>query len=118
MFDPGPWDVEPIFKQFEAFGLRCEVKRMPQGHLCGYVYLPPGHPLYGQTPDVSVHGGITYDQFDDNDEFWVLGFDCAHGGDLVPALRHRSGTYRTFAYVEAETISLASQIFVQGALVS
>jgi hypothetical protein len=79
----GPWMQEPdrVLWKDEATGLDCLVKRQPSaGHLCGYVAVPPGHPLYGSnysiwaddTDDeptiaasklldsIEVHGGLTY----------------------------------------------------------
>lgn len=45
--------------------------------------------------------------------FW-LGFDCAHGGDLVPKLAehglHCGEVYRRIGYVKAETEWLAEQL--------
>lgn len=105
----GPWQEEPdhVYWTDEASQLRCQVLRMPTGHLCGYVAVDKDHPLYktpySDMPDLSVHGGLTYSQpakkwigdresreeayrdihedgFDEDD--WVFGFDCAHLGDL------------------------------------
>lgn len=51
----------------------------------GYVFLPKGHRFYGIDYDeinqhVEVHRGLTYSREDD-DGFWVVGFDTAHFGD-------------------------------------
>lgn len=95
------------------------IRRGPGMHLCGYVSLPPGHPWHGKDYDdipVSVHGGLTYAEPADESVardaaprgWWVIGFDCAHGGDLVP-LYGVGGTYRDIAYVRGECASLAKQ---------
>lgn len=60
---------------------------------CGYVRLPKDHPFskayyvdakqFYDDPilqTISVHGGLTYDQKDEEGFVW-LGFDCAHYGD-------------------------------------
>jgi hypothetical protein len=72
---------------------------------------------------LNVHGGITYAQFEDDEEWWI-GFDCAHIGDAKdPALMndgwkkfyeddpwHYSGTVRTKEFVIAELLNLIDQI--------
>ena len=86
-----------IVYESEYKGLKYWIKRVDLGNsmgwffspftldrswLCGYVALPKGHPLYGKHYDdlaIECHGGLTYSKFEDND--WVIGFDCAHGGD-------------------------------------
>lgn len=114
-WEPGPWDGEPDKVQWkdEATGLDCLANRHDRnGHWCGYVGVPPGHPLHGKDYDsVSipgnedgyprVHGGLTYaDECQERDEpcrgichiaapgepdkLWWLGFDCAHCDDAAP----------------------------------
>lgn len=120
------------------------------GALCGYVGVPEGHPAYGKkgeyddpvTRDVSVHGGITFagrcmiampNVAKDletqgvchsgevaNHNVWWFGFDCAHSGDLAPALGASMGTpggyyrerdtYKDVAYVTGEIKELARQL--------
>lgn len=106
----GPWMNEPDKKQWldAATGLPCLVVRNTHctGSLCGYVGLPKSHPLYGKdyyTPDVEVHGGLTFAgecqevqndcegichkvEVGEDDKVWWFGFDCAHGGDLCPQM--------------------------------
>ena len=133
----GPWDDEPDKKQWtdEATGLPCLIVRGPVGALCGYVGLPPSHPCFRadyNTPEVTVHGGLTFGGFcaeedqehtvchivDEGEEdrvFW-MGFDCAHSGDLTPTsptspwkdVYHYK--YRDFHYVENEVRQLAAQL--------
>lgn len=142
----GPWQHEPDRISWEYLGFPCLINRNPHtGHLCGYVGVPKGHPLHGKSYDdvpyeqVSVHGGLTYTEgcqgdpekdichvAEDGDHVWWLGFDCAHNGDIVPAMKmlyepggplaHRSRddhgeVYRDEDYVRAEVESLAKQLF-------
>lgn len=113
--DPAPWAGEPDKIQWidPPTGLDCLVKRGPSGALCGYVGVPPEHPLHARayhgswdddsSPDnlISVHGGITFSDFchpsEDPDtichvaapgrpeKVWWFGFDCAHAYDLRPS---------------------------------
>lgn len=59
-------------------GYQATVKIMPQGHRCGYVTLPDGHPCNGKDYNdlaIQVHGDLTYG------EVATFGFSCAHYGD-------------------------------------
>lgn len=65
----GPWSVEAekIAWTDEMSGYACIIRRaLHGGHLCGYVAVPPGHPLFGMDPyafvglGIGVHGGIAY----------------------------------------------------------
>lgn len=107
------------------------------GHWCGYVAVPPGHPLHGKDYDAvgaDVHGGLTYANQcsgdichvpapGEPDDVWWFGFDCAHCWDFRPghaALMESVGiptpdwdreeVYRDLAYVRAECESLAEQL--------
>jgi hypothetical protein len=72
-------------------GYICEIKRHEWGHLCGYIFIPFGHPDFGKTstelelggaaPD--VHGGWT-SSLTRGGEYTVFGFDCNHSGDYAP----------------------------------
>src|SRR5688572_19554792 len=48
-----PWESEPDAIDWvdEATGLACAVRRGGVGALCGYVGVPPGHPLFGLSYD-------------------------------------------------------------------
>lgn len=99
---PGPWVDEPDRVEFYAHGLAClMVRNKIVGHWCGYVAVPPEHPLHGvscdseRVDDVVVHGGLTYEggcfgdichaaKSGEADDVWWLGFDAAHAGDLMP----------------------------------
>jgi hypothetical protein len=126
----GPWDGEPDRVDFHAAGYACLLHRAGRlGHWCGYVAVPPGHPLHGvgydaaeARADLRVHGGLTYaDKCQgtichvpvpgESDDVWWLGFDCAHAGDHVPNRPPFDGdVYRDVAYVRRETEMLALQI--------
>lgn len=73
-----------IPKIFKYKDYECEVKESPVGLFgLGYVKLPEGHKYYGvdEIP-VECHGELTFGEKIDNK--WVIGFDCGHGGDLIP----------------------------------
>jgi hypothetical protein len=46
----GPWQSEPDLVEWRdaATGYPCLIVRGSMGALCGYVGLPPGHPLHGK----------------------------------------------------------------------
>lgn len=140
---PGPWQDEPDKVQWEdpETGLPCLVRRSPfGGNWCGYVAIPPGHLWYGDAGElpVSVHGGLTFAGFCDDDKehgichipeegepdpaFWV-GFDCGHAYDVMPAmearecrnygwpaLRFGDEEYRTLEYIQEQCALLAAQV--------
>lgn len=136
----GPWQDEPDKKQWQdaATGLPCLIVRNRGGALCGYVGVAFGHPWHGKeydTPDVEVHGGLTFadrcakgaDEAEhichkpdagEPADVWWFGFDCAHAWDQSPGydalspthLRDSHDVYRDVAYVESECASLAKQI--------
>ena len=141
---PGPWADEPDKVQWvdKATGLDCLIVRNGVGALCGYVGLPPGHPLHGKDygeahdlADINVHGGLTFANACNESakdghgichvpfpgrpaDVWWLGFDCAHYMDLSPRYTHlvgETGTYRDVAYVRAECASLAGQLLAVAA---
>ena len=103
------------------------------GIWCGYVGIPSTHPWWGWNHDdidreleESIHGGVTFAQDGDGDKwavghYWV-GFDCGHGGDLVPQIFQLfcqmavpmasagNDVYRRLPYVQGEITSLAAQL--------
>jgi hypothetical protein len=100
----GPWMSEPDRVEFRHAGLPCLLRRSPRGGAwCGYVAVPPGHPLHGTTHDgidVEVHGGLTYSGRCEGDvchvpapgepdDVWWIGFDCGHAFDVSPAREAR-----------------------------
>lgn len=136
----GPWMTEPDRVQWKTkAGLPGLIVRTESGHLCGYVAVPPGHPLHGKgyneaydlADNISVHGGLTYaaacagaichvPEPGEPDDVWWFGFDCAHLGDWRPVdmapylkdLRRMPGhdVYRDVPYVTSEVESLAEQL--------
>jgi hypothetical protein len=130
----GPWQNEPDKAQWVAHGLDCLIVRNNNGALCGYVGVPSHHKCFGKRyneVDVCCHGGLTFSDYcaevadeahsichTDKDAanavVWWLGFDCAHGMDVVPNLslgyRFPGAVYRTFAYVQQEVECLAKQL--------
>ncbi len=107
--------------------LQCAVVQAKElGFRCGYVRVPPGHPLFGQdydTLNVSVHGGLTFGEMEpcaehDDGQGWWFGFDCAHAGDAFYAPEHERAAlfpslgdhFWTQAEVERECERLAEQL--------
>ncbi len=107
------------------------------GAFCGYVAVGAGHPLFEvsysdeRAEGLRAHGGLTFSGrcqergaesericHTGDDKVWWFGFDCLHGGDLVPSIekmdsifaRHLGGTYRDLAYVKAQVEELARQL--------
>ena len=153
MLGPGEWVDEPDFTCFVVSGIQCVIRRVMYhptpleirvfgGHFCGYVEIPSYHPLYKKSDDyfegqdLECHGGITFNNIDMN-ECHLIGFDCAHSGDLVPSIEkdRNSGissailkqinqeikkelkisplfipVYRNFEYVYQECTYLAQQV--------
>ena len=100
----GPWQQEPDRAEWEHAGLPCLAVRNQFGVWCAYAAVPPGHRLHGQpyeTPDVGVHGGLTYADRCSGDichtprpgepeDVWWFGFDCGHFSDFMPASHART----------------------------
>ena len=133
MSNDKPWEHEPDHVMFMSeAGYVCEIKRHEaHKHLCGYIYIPFGHPDYGKTytelyesdenwddaPD--VHGGWTFSHDggdDDGGKFTIFGFDCAHAGDLSPGISdllperlRKDETYRDIAFVTEQLENAAKQ---------
>lgn len=94
--------------------VECFIRRNNSLALCGYVVITSDNSLYGldydeiySKIDTNVHGGLTY--ADKMDGKWIVGFDCAHAGDLCPAF-HYDGIYRTKKFVISECEKLAESI--------
>lgn len=86
--------VEPykVEREWKHVGLSCAVVLAREAaHRCGYVRVPPGHPMHGKRyddPDVDVHGGLTFAELESCKEHadgqgWWFGFDCAHCFDAM-----------------------------------
>lgn len=98
----GPWSAEPDRVEWRhSSGLICLIRRAPiSGALCGYVGVPPTHPLYGKDREeldglLRAHGGISYasrcdgtichvPKAGESDDVYWIGFDCSHAHDLAP----------------------------------
>lgn len=131
----GPWSEEADKMQWQdkATGLPCLIHRNYAGSLCGYVGVAAGHPYYKEyygeanvEEKISVHGGLTYSGFcqdekdgichipekGEPDKVWWFGFDCAHAGDLSPRIPTMMPheTYKDVAYVKKEVGNLAKQL--------
>lgn len=121
----GEWTAEPDRVEWrdEGTGFPCLAIRHPHNlNWCGYVGVPPGHPLHGvgvgdderelpEEIEMAAHGGITFAApcMEDHrplrervchtplegepDEVWWLGFDCAHVWDLIPAMEKLHASY-------------------------
>jgi hypothetical protein len=112
-----PWEAEPNHLLFDSHGYVCEIRRHPNfGTLNGYVYIPLEHPVaQAKIPEdvLNVHGGITY--WDERNGSFVVGFDCAHAGDVLPyridpTLDYADDTYKDIAFVTNELENLAQQL--------
>jgi hypothetical protein len=106
---------EWIYTAKNGLEIECLIRRNNTLALCGYVVLTSDNKLFGLDYDTiyskvntSVHGGLTYS--DEGDGGWVIGFDCAHAGDLCPAFPHYDGVYRTKEFVISECEKLAEVI--------
>lgn len=101
---PGEWVNEPDSFCFEHEGFRCQGVRtavwegwegnhLSGGNWCGYVSIPPCHPWHEKTWNeignlVDCHWGVTYWEpikQEDGSTNLLVGFDCAHSGDLIPS---------------------------------
>lgn len=125
----GPWNNEPMRKEFKHLGFDCLIQRGPVGAWCGYVAVSKGHPWFEKhydAVDAEVHGGLTFSEHcgglichpSDNDTVWWLGFDCSHSGDIAPLVGldlprferyFERDIYRDEAYVTEEVKNLAKQ---------
>jgi hypothetical protein len=141
----GEWNLEPdkvIFKDLQT-GYYCLVARNKLGVLCGYVGIPKGHPSWRKDYDdlnYDCHGGLTYcglqkasdlnpvsnyigyHKFNDDEdnEIWMVGFDCGHLGDFSPCMPEgldfgEEQVYRNMAYVKDQVEQLALQIWAESA---
>ena len=124
-----PWEHEPDQLMFMSdAGYVCEIRRHKQfGHLCGYIYIPFGHPDFGKDYDYlgrgvapRVHGGWTYRDTrgdDDGGKYTVFGFSCNLATDYVPGdtLHHEqtdqelAASYRTIEFVTKQLERAAKQ---------
>lgn len=107
-------EMEGNGKKFQYKGYNCEIKRIDgTGHLCGYVEIPP-RPLSDELLELP-HGGITYREINDNGNL-IIGFDCAHGFDLMPFIDKPKGShkYRDMGFVEGELKKMVDYLEKEG----
>ena len=82
-YEPREWPpARRVARDWVSHGLRCVITRGDFA-LCGYVLLPADHPNADDgylTPNVRIHGGLTFRQKDTSGGTW-FGFDTAHYGD-------------------------------------
>lgn len=128
----GPWQHEPDEHEFTYRGFRCVILRSHSGALCGYIVIPTDHPWAGLRPEtddterITCHGGVTWSEpnlpSSKKDLGWVIGFDCAHAYDYMPAYealmkkviaperwRPEGFLYKNMNFVTEELLKLAEQ---------
>lgn len=121
----------------EHLGFEWEITKNRWAQRCGYVRVLPGHPWFGKTPDVAVHGGITFAEHGkacpthgEADEWWI-GFDCGHGGDacdmelldtadqeavsFVESINRIRGSYPLRVWTQADVEALCKSVAEQAA---
>lgn len=130
-----PSNDEPDRVEFSASGFRCIVLRdlAYGGHLCGYVAVPPEHPLHGADaervtdmlfpwevdyarPCDPVRGVCHVPEPGEPDDVWWFGFACDHDDDVIPARAGEASpgaTYKTVAVVREATERLAAWLLEQ-----
>lgn len=113
----GEWKDEPDHVAWldAVTGYRCIIRRGDAtGALCGYVSVNRSHPYHGKShndiDDIDVHGDLTYSELCSATGQWILGFDCAHLGDLCPMSLSSWESYRNITYVRGEVILLKKQL--------
>ncbi|WP_461240861.1 hypothetical protein [Paucilactobacillus sp. N302-9] len=114
-------------EHFRYRGYECEIDQIKfGGHLCGHVIIPPNHRYFGvdyEDIPVTVHGGLTYGELMQLDPFepesYVIGFDCAHAGDVIPKMSELTGIHPsinehlwTVGEVKQELEQLVDQLII------
>lgn len=136
-FPYGKWSNEPDICRWFHDGMPClAIRDMSIGTWKGFVGVDSDHPFYSHPLDsllnmsaaieifLSVHGGICtsgvlpprYSEFSKN--YWWLGIDTSHGGDLLPLIKNDPGmasmvatqSYKDFKFIRLETNKLANQL--------
>lgn len=120
--------LEWVYTTKHGIEYKCLITRNDSlKNLCGYVIMDEDDDFYGfnyNNIPVSAHGGLTYS--DEYEGGWMIGFDCAHSGDLVPGFselseRFKAGfsanggvitgrVYRDMNFVKSECERIADQI--------
>lgn len=118
------WEYEPDFLEYkdQNTGYKCYIKRNKVGALCGYVVAKkPELFINKETWEIGfeIHGNVTFNDFVENKQNqkeYLVGFDCAHMGDVVPTLYELQvfyepvESYKNIQYVIKECSKLAKQI--------
>jgi hypothetical protein len=85
-------DGVKVEREWVHAGLQCAVTLTAYGaHRCGYVRVPPGHPLHGklmhhpELDGIMAHGCVNFAEIEpcshDDGTGWWFGFDCSHAWD-------------------------------------
>ncbi len=102
--------VEFYYKDYKCRVVRCAalegalLNKVFGGHLCGYVQLHETEETSVEF-DYDVHGGITYQQKEDDGLIWV-GFDCAHSFDFIPSMEFMYKTDPNFMKIREDSTKL------------
>ena len=110
---------EGDFYSWNYKGFDCYIKRNSFKCWCGYVKIPKELPINfdfdsGDYFPVDCHGGITFQSVED--DCYIIGFDCAHSGDLIPSMNFikksdfYNETYKDKKFVISETNNIVHQI--------
>lgn len=139
-FPPGKWLKEPDLCSWDHKLPCLAIRDMGMGVWRGFVGIDGYHPFYGKSVEdllkipeameifFSVYGGLSgagklpakYKSFTNN--FWWLGIETCHGGDLMPLIKLElppqnmdkmlSGqTYKDLQFIRKETNKLADMLF-------
>jgi hypothetical protein len=123
-------ESEGSYKEFEYKTIPCRLIRNGHGNWCGYIALNSGDKYFEASYDdigYVVHGGITFSDYMKvkeesvyNDvDYWWIGFDTAHSGDVSPIDYGIYGfdygfddeTYKDLEYCISEVKILADQLY-------
>jgi hypothetical protein len=111
---------EGDFYSWNYKGFDCYIQRNSFKCWCGYVKISKELPIdfdfgSGDYFPVDCHGGITFQSVED--DCYIIGFDCAHSGDLVPTIINyqvkssfHGETYKDKNFVISETNNIVEQI--------
>ena len=135
-FPKGVWMSEPDLCAWENKLPCLALRDMNMGIWKGFVGLEEPHPYYGKPleellkiPEAmeiffSVYGGLSgvgrlpakYKEFAKN--YWWLGIETSHGGDLMPLIKYEGQekaaniqTYKDLKFIRKETNKLANALF-------
>lgn len=82
-----PWETEPDELDFEAYGLPCALRRGPVKAWCGYVGIPPKHPLHGKGYSDHIHAPKTLlKRSIDKDRIPIISMFCANADELADGI--------------------------------